>query len=368
PAYADNYVVPAEHTEDGVSRVVNLSWPEQAYTTSTKFIVATVKSVGGDLKVKKLDLNSGVGNDYQGNLLAQFDLVDNASVQLRAISGIPDRCAGIPTTTCAGYNSDHASTEKEHNFVYVPITLPDGSIWLNNVLGAAYTDVDNPTYFNPNHEAGAYDRNGNLTQDPTTADIEYDWRARGSLFQYGRRADGHELIKWYSETKGVPKYEGAGSLADSYDLAKTNKFIPNRVVGGTSTQYQWVTDDYAINHRNSVSGNWFYDSYSPCPAGFKPSVRRSVAREIGSSYKFPPMLYGYRYDTGEVVPDSNNYTSWGYGICGYPLRYDPTDKRYYCRLPAFDDNSEIKYIKGDTLSGSRDYIVYGHYIYCKKSS
>ncbi|SDE60751.1 hypothetical protein SAMN05421544_1151, partial [Riemerella columbipharyngis] len=332
PAYADNYVVPAEHTEDGVSRVVNLSWPEQAYTAETRFIVATVKSVGGDLKVKKLDLNSGVGYDYQGNLLAQFDLVDRATVQLRAISGIPDRCAGIPTSTCVNYRSG-ASDEKEHNFVYVPITDSKGRIWLNNNLGAAYTDVDNPTYFNPNHQAGAYDRRGNLTQNPDSYDLDRDWRAYGSLFQWGRKPDGHELIKWSSHTQASPKYQGAGSLANSpVEGAGTNKFIPANDSHGT-----WVIKENALY---SFFGRWYNDSErsnNPCPVGF---VLPSYEQFENYSDIILPRLTKDRLSNGQIPNQWNSYTGyWTRNICGYPTTY------YY------DSDGEIHYVCRDTATG-----------------
>ena len=76
----------------------------------------------------------------------------------------------------------------EHRFVYLPVTnSTTGKIWLNNNLGADYANVDSSAY-NASHQATAID----------------DRLAYGSLFQWGRKADGHELINWTEY--GTKKY------------------------------------------------------------------------------------------------------------------------------------------------------------------
>jgi hypothetical protein len=53
----------------------------------------------------------------------------------------------------------------------------DGKVWLNNNLGADYSNVSSSS-FSPGTQATVYN----------------DYHAYGSLFQWGRPADGHELI------------------------------------------------------------------------------------------------------------------------------------------------------------------------------
>ena len=77
----------------------------------------------------------------------------------------------------------------EHRFVYLPVTNPKtGRTWLNNNLGAEYANKNSSDY-NPSQQATASN----------------DYLAYGSLFQWGRKADGHELINWYSDTNGTQK-------------------------------------------------------------------------------------------------------------------------------------------------------------------
>jgi uncharacterized protein (TIGR02145 family) len=64
--------------------------------------------------------------------------------------------------------------------LYLAVTNPiTGRTWLNNNLGAQYADT-NSNSFKP-------------TQQATSST---DHKAYGSLFQWGRKADGHELINW----------------------------------------------------------------------------------------------------------------------------------------------------------------------------
>ena len=87
----------------------------------------------------------------------------------------------------------------QHKFVYLPVTNPKtGRTWLNNNLGAEYADT-NSSYFNPSQQA-------------TTSS---DHLAYGSLFQWGRKADGHELIDWSEDgTTGEPLYGTTTTTAD----------------------------------------------------------------------------------------------------------------------------------------------------------
>ena len=67
-----------------------------------------------------------------------------------------------------------------HRFVYLPVeSNTTGRIWLNNNLGAEYANK-NSTNYNPSQQATAIK----------------DLLANGSLFQWGRKADGHEIIEW----------------------------------------------------------------------------------------------------------------------------------------------------------------------------
>ena len=119
----------------------------------------------------KLDIDTDV--DFE---LVSFEYgIDNTGAlgtyTITVQNGVKDRMAGV---------SDNASNTESHKFVYIPVVSPDtGKVWLNNNLGAEYADATNP--------------NGNFNPRQQATGIS-DYLAYGSLFQWGRKADGHELL------------------------------------------------------------------------------------------------------------------------------------------------------------------------------
>lgn len=109
----------------------------------------------------------------------------------KCLNVVYDRCFGKTTLECLGYGA----SVKEHDFIYCEIKGPDGKRWLNNNLGAEYANAHSP-YFSPETQAG-----GNST-DPNV--IKGDRLAYGSLFLFGRSADGHELIDWTTQNPVYP--------------------------------------------------------------------------------------------------------------------------------------------------------------------
>lgn len=235
PAYSTTITVPANLTQDNTSRNLTLSWASQSYTSSTTSIVATITSVGGNLNAKKLDINSGVGNDALGVLLGQFVYPYNnagnaATYQVRDIAGIPDRMFGV---------ADNTGSTTSHMFLYLPVVAEDGNIWLNNNLGADYNNI-NKASFNPVQQATATN----------------DFRAYGSLFQWGRKPDGHELINYSGSSSGTPVNNMTTSgLSDNPTHAS--------FVTPGSSPFDW---------RNTANDSlWLAESSTnnPCPTGFR---------------------------------------------------------------------------------------------------
>ena len=237
PAYSTTMTIPASLTSDGISRQLNLSWTSQAYTSSTTYITATIKAVGGTLNAIQLDINAGIGSDYLGYLLGTFTYpYDNAgnttTYKVRDIAGIPDK-------KYMQYDSGNTSSY-EHNFLYLPVTGEDGNIWLSNNLGADYANVSSSS-FSPTGQATAHD----------------DYHAYGSRFQWGRNSDGHELMTWTSGTAGTSKYGTTGTTS-STDTPGDALFIYK-----TSSPYDWRSPQND-NLWQGVSG-----INNPCPDGFR---------------------------------------------------------------------------------------------------
>ena len=121
----------------------------------------------------------------------------------------------------------------EHRFVYLPVkSNTTGKKWLNNNLGADYANVDSSDY-NPSQQATAIK----------------DLLANGSLFQWGRKADGHELIEW-------------STLSGKYGTTATKSDNPDDSLLITGS------DDWRVHSDDTL---WASES-SPnnvCPVGYR---------------------------------------------------------------------------------------------------
>lgn len=253
PEMIQKVSVPAYKTEDGISKTLVLQilkggYSEKKHTIRARLYVEDRST----LNIKKLDLNAGLGQDYQGVELAKFSFKVNYSnnrpseaftFEVRATPGIPDRNIGKKTTIrgVEGYN---------HQFVYMPIIGPDGKVWLNNNLGADYSNI-NSEHFSPSKQAGG-------DSPRTIDDILDDKKAYGSLFQWLRAADGHELVRW--EEKGDDRFsEWQKPYWEDPDTEPDhNKFI--QANGGTFWK-SYLTKKHLQNWKANGSTN-------PCPFGF----------------------------------------------------------------------------------------------------
>jgi hypothetical protein len=111
---------------------------------------------------------------------------------------------------------------------YLPVECGNGRIWLDRNLGAK-------------RAAQAYN----------------DYLAYGSQFQWGRYADGHELINWTSATTGT-RVNGTTTTLSSVDNPGHNLFIINN-----SSPWDWrVPQNNALWQGLSGINN-------PCPAGYR---------------------------------------------------------------------------------------------------
>ena len=245
PAYSATINIPKNYTEDNKRPTLTLSWSAQAFTTATTFITATLKP-SEEIKVKKLDINEGVGIDGKGVEFAKFDYGTGA-LDVRAIAGILDRYFGRKTKDYAG---SWAADEYEHQFIYLPVTVKIGSyekVWLTNNLGADYANI-NSEHFNLMGRMAPGDQN--------------DTKSYGSHFQWQRMADGHELIDW---TKmGTPAasvhYTPPTTSANDWRNAGTNSYI------NPSGSSSWVNNTLATTGPFNL---WQANgANNPCPNGF----------------------------------------------------------------------------------------------------
>jgi uncharacterized protein (TIGR02145 family) len=190
-------------------------------------VPATLKAIGGTLNIKKLDIQTGIGNDNLGLLLAQFIYVRNsagalANFDFRTIAGIADKNI---------YDTNHI-------MFYLPVLGNDGKTWLNNNLGANYSNTAKSA-FNPAQQATAIN----------------DFNAYGSLFQWGRYADGHELINYSSSTVGSSVNGTTTTLSSSDNPGHSLFILANR------SDWRSPKNDSLWQGVNGIN--------NPCPIGFR---------------------------------------------------------------------------------------------------
>ncbi|MCK0202906.1 hypothetical protein MWN41_07740 [Ornithobacterium rhinotracheale] len=209
----------------------------------------------GTFNVKKQSIPTSAEDFKQKQMeVAQFnfklgDMVYTLNV--KGISGIPDKKFGVET-----------NGKLEHQFVYIPITGPDGRTWLNNNLGADYANV-NSRDFNP-------------TQQATS---KTDYKAYGSLFQWGREANGHELVDWTSSTSGRVVHS---NLSWSRDMSSSLTTYHDPCPNGyhTPSKSEW---DQLLSVVGSGNSNMWKERKLNLPAaGYRYRTNGSQFRSTGS--------------------------------------------------------------------------------------
>lgn len=170
-----------------------------------------------------------------------------SQVVLEALEG------GIPFTPsekCLERVYDKHYGDGDHNFIYCAVMGPDGKKWLNLNLGAEYAREGSP-HFNPEAIPILYGKDPN---------------AFGSLFQRGRRADGHELVAysqggayWVADRKYSRTTEKQPILTSNHSYVSNVLWnIPNADPSINPFTWNVQTDPCPIGYRvmeeNDVKG------------------------------------------------------------------------------------------------------------------
>jgi hypothetical protein len=213
------------------------SYPAGNIVTTGGTVPVTINvNEDGTYNVKKQTVANGEQNI--ASLTFTLNGVSYGSINLIALGGIRDRM----------YDKLDKSGNYSHQMVYFPVTGADGKKWLNNNLGANYATVGKPNYA--------------PLQQATSKD---DSNAFGSLFQWGRSPDGHELMNWPTAVNGTT------SSNPGADIAANALFI----IAGSATNYDWRGATQNDNLWQGESG-----TNNPCPVGYRvPSTT-----ELGNLY------------------------------------------------------------------------------------
>lgn len=261
PAYAGNPItIQPMYTQDNAGGKIVLTWEKQTIFQGTTYIKARIKAVGTEVSLKKLDFNGGIGGDYLGFHIGTFTYpkvnggTTISEFKVRLTPGIPDRRFAIKTNGVY-----------EHRFIYVAVKDPQTTrTWLNNNLGADYTNLDSPV-FDPGQQATTHG----------------DYHAFGSLFQYGRPADGHELVN-YTNASWVYKYTPTNVPATSYpNVGHGQTIIPpiETETNGIDKTSLWfgttIPTGYPVTEKDS-------SDEAVCPKGFSIASANYLNGIIGS--------------------------------------------------------------------------------------
>ncbi len=247
PAFSTSVTLDDSVTEDGEAGIVaTFAWTEKANLpvgsgTFTATITIDDSAAGipdNTYNAKKLDIQ----DDIAGVVAATFpyatdDAGGAGALTLKIYPGIPDRMFGTVD------NNGNANT---HMHLYLPVTnTTTGKTWLNNNLGSNYANINDPAF--------------DIAQQTTATN---DYNAYGSLFQWGRKADGHELITWTDGSTGTAVNSTTTTQSD-------NPADALYVINGTD--WRVTQDDNLWNGETAVN--------AVCPEGYRVPTKDDLYEE-----------------------------------------------------------------------------------------
>ena len=272
-AYTKTITLDSSLSEDNESGVtLTLAYPEQTGIDGNGTFEANLTlndSAGnGDDKFRLKQFNFDE-NQTNSTLLASFPYDINSTggegnYTITILNAVKDK----------QFDSEIFGGSLVHQFIYFPVVSPDtGKAWLNNNLGADYANIIGGN-FDPTQQATAYN-------DPL---------AYGSLFQWGRSADGHEFSNSSTQTTQT-------------DTPENSKFIKD------STNWRFDSNVTLWSSESSPS--------NPCPDGYRVSSKDELNTEVNGVVTRTGLALnnflklsaaGKRYDSGSY--SSNNISHW----------------------------------------------------------
>ncbi|MEN9975862.1 MAG: hypothetical protein RIR36_22 [Bacteroidota bacterium] len=136
----------------------------------------------------------------------------------------------------------------------------NGKRWIN------CTSISSTDVYNPATGQIWMDRNLGASQVATSST---DFNGYGSLFQWGRAADGHQLINWTNATTGTPVTTTTSNTLN--DIPSNATFII-----ALTTPYDWRQNPNNDLWQGATGTN------NPCPSGYRVPTESEWQAEINS--------------------------------------------------------------------------------------
>lgn len=245
-AFIQTVTINSQYLESGSGNQITFTIPAGNVQTGEGDVEGTL-TAATPVKFKKLDLNKGLGSDKKGITVADF------SVRLASSPVVSLKARLIP-----------AVVDAANKLAYIPMNAQNSGVSqvaLNLDLGAEYADMTSP-YFNPTISAKQADK---------------DFRAFGHLFQWQRKADGHQKIKWTSATSfnriNLPT---SSNLANDWTNAGTTVFITNSTTNTVNVS-SWVNQTLNEDTSGNKQTLWMANgNNNPCPGSFHVPTKDEV--------------------------------------------------------------------------------------------
>lgn len=306
--------------ENGDINSFRLTYPAGNFSTSG-VITATIEVDGdGSFNTEK---QLYAIQETIATLDFQVNGISKGNVNIDAMGGIPDR--------------NYA--DANHKFIYFPVIAADGNTWLNNNLGADYSNM-NHAQFNPIQQATGFN----------------DHHAYGSLFQWGRYSDGHELINYSNSTTGTPVTTTTSASHSTTTTPNNSTFYLGDDSPGTQ-DFNWV--DLGASPNATEDGLWQGESgpNNPCPQGYRlPTVTEMTALVTAEG------ITNYT----NAASSSIALSAPGYHFFSDGLMYSQSDVGYYWSSTVSGHVSRARYFQASATVASSTRRAFGLSVRCIK--
>jgi uncharacterized protein (TIGR02145 family) len=135
-----------------------------------------------------------------------------------------------------------------------------------------------------------------------------DYQAYGDLFQWGRQADGHQLMNWTNSTAGTG-VNGTTNVLATTDIPGHSNFI--LAPDNASSLADWRSD----NNRN----RWVTAPQGPCPAGWHVPTLSEWAAEV------PKTIWPGTATSGGITNRNTAYNLLKLTVAGYRRGLDNSE-------------------------------------------